>query len=370
MARVLIVDDEEIYRQQLEIGLEADDHMLLVASSGREAIDQGIRFHPEVLITDWMLKDDIHGLHVAHLLTGVFPELRTILMTGFPSDHLNAEAVKVQVSEFLAKPFRLDQMREALAKALASRPSETKRARLAVIEVDRDGGILFANTRARERFAETQAGPDAARLHDLVTEDPATWLDTATERWVALHPRSDEDSLWRARSQPANIDGRRFVVLVHRDEPRFLNLSLIEMLLGFCDEEVAHWPLQGRVLVIDPRAINRKWFISMLDSAGAGCYAVESWPEAEKLLINDDGLHYVVIGSDALEDCPRDCTASVRARRPEALVIGTSEDDDDERFRKAGIHQFIQQPWRIEHLVHLIQSVWTSDSSPDGTTSP
>ena len=68
MCKVLIVDDERDYRDQLSLCLSEDELEIRTAGSGREAIDLGACFRPDVLVADWMLKNHIHGLHVAEVL--------------------------------------------------------------------------------------------------------------------------------------------------------------------------------------------------------------------------------------------------------------------------------------------------------------
>ena len=64
MPKVLIVDDERSYRDYLGRFLAREGHEVQLAATGREAIDGGCRFRPDVLVVDWMLKDHVHGLQV------------------------------------------------------------------------------------------------------------------------------------------------------------------------------------------------------------------------------------------------------------------------------------------------------------------
>jgi CheY-like chemotaxis protein len=62
MANVLVVDDEEVYRTYLSGWLTRDGHEVQIASNGQEAIEIGKAFPPDVLIVDWMLKNEYYGL--------------------------------------------------------------------------------------------------------------------------------------------------------------------------------------------------------------------------------------------------------------------------------------------------------------------
>ncbi len=67
-----------------------------------------------------MLKDHIHGLQVAESLRDIEPSLQILLMTGFPSSEIHAEAERARVFRFLEKPFGLDEVAAAV-EAAASR---------------------------------------------------------------------------------------------------------------------------------------------------------------------------------------------------------------------------------------------------------
>ena len=64
MPRILIVDDEPGYRKHLSRELIGDGYDVETATRGREALEIARRFQPDVLIADWMLKTNLHGLEI------------------------------------------------------------------------------------------------------------------------------------------------------------------------------------------------------------------------------------------------------------------------------------------------------------------
>ena len=174
MSKVLIVDDDEIYRRQLQIALRPDGHEIKVASNGRQAI---------ALVTDWMLKNHVHGLHVARALRAVTPQVRALLVTGFASNHLRAEANQTQVDDFIEKPFGLERLRSAVRGAGLRRKTAPGQCTLAVMEVDGEGSIVFRNAGARELLAETRAGQEAASLAEVFSVQDMPDLDQAVEHF-------------------------------------------------------------------------------------------------------------------------------------------------------------------------------------------
>ena len=117
MSKILVVDDEAGYCEELTLSLAHAGHEVETAMSGRQAIDLGARYRPDVLVADWMLRNSIHGLHVSQVLRTIRPEAQTILITGFASQHLKAEAKRFRVYDFIEKPFSLDRLHTAVRDA-------------------------------------------------------------------------------------------------------------------------------------------------------------------------------------------------------------------------------------------------------------
>ena len=118
--RVLIVDDEPSYRDYLERYLVREGYEVLTAATGQDALEIGKSFHPRVVLADWMLKDHMHGLEVAESLREESPEMRILLMTGFPSSEIRHEADRAKVFRFLEKPFGLEEVAQAIREAAHS----------------------------------------------------------------------------------------------------------------------------------------------------------------------------------------------------------------------------------------------------------
>jgi CheY-like chemotaxis protein len=119
MAKVLIVDDEESYRDSLVWLVSGEGHDVRAAASGRDAIQIGRKMQPDVLIVDWMLGDRVDGIEVAETLREDRPDVKTIIITGYPSPELRTKAEHAGVWALLEKPFSVQDIRDALRRAVA-----------------------------------------------------------------------------------------------------------------------------------------------------------------------------------------------------------------------------------------------------------
>ena len=114
----MIVDDEPTYREYLERFLSRDGLDVRTAETGAEAIEIAREFAPDILLADWMLRCEMHGIEVGEALRAQKPDLRILLMTGFPTADLEAEAARVGINGFLEKPFALEDLSSAIKSAL------------------------------------------------------------------------------------------------------------------------------------------------------------------------------------------------------------------------------------------------------------
>ncbi len=354
MAKILIVDDEPRYCELISHVLCGAHQETRTAGTGREALDIGARYRPDVLVTDWMLKDDIHGLHVVEVLRAFLPDLRSILMTGFPSNDLRAGACKAGVHAFLIKPFDAEQIRTAVQEAVLQQQQVPGPFSLAMIAVDSRGAILFANSAAKEMMCETKAGPGASSLEELFGGGTMPDLDAAVHCWVAVPPRSNTHKSWHLRSQEPHEDGSRLVVLCRWDEPRNMNSAMIEMFLGIRGARRCRWPFDQRILVVDDEAIIRRWFVSMLESLGAGCYAAATHEDACRLLENDRGIGFMILNFNMPGVALHVMVEKTRAVRPDVVIVGNSGTDHRDDFAAMGVEYFLQKPWCADELINIL----------------
>ncbi len=71
-------------------------------------------FVPDILIVDWMLRDEMDGVQVAQNVRSLNPNLKTIFITGYRTSRLENQIREVPFAQFLSKPFSLDDFLEAI----------------------------------------------------------------------------------------------------------------------------------------------------------------------------------------------------------------------------------------------------------------
>ncbi len=119
--RVLVVDDEEIVRDSCWRVLTDAGYTVQTVSSGRDAL-RACRSEPvDVLLTDIRMPD-MDGIHVARTIREEFPDVRVVIITGYPSQQSASQAEQLGIFDYLEKPLSPERLSEATAAALAGSP--------------------------------------------------------------------------------------------------------------------------------------------------------------------------------------------------------------------------------------------------------
>lgn len=128
MANVLILDDEEVYRTYISDWLAREGHEVRSTSNRQEAALVAKSFRPDLLIVDFLLKDKYYGLQVAEAMRKLAPELRIIVITGYPSENLRRDALDARVFKVIEKPFHMVDLADAVRDAVSLRTEPGPRA--------------------------------------------------------------------------------------------------------------------------------------------------------------------------------------------------------------------------------------------------
>jgi ActR/RegA family two-component response regulator len=117
---ILIVDDDPHVLGFLVEFLRDTDYQVVTASSGENAIESMRTMQFDIALVDFKMPD-MDGLETIERITNIDPELVSILMTGFPTLDSSIKAIRLGASDYLLKPFNLDEVNLAIKRALDER---------------------------------------------------------------------------------------------------------------------------------------------------------------------------------------------------------------------------------------------------------
>ena len=121
MAKVLLVDDEITMVQMVTELLRSEGHEVHPFTNGAKAMDALESIQPELVITDLYLdkSQNTFGLEIVTKARSLNPPAIVIVVTGFGSIETAVEAMKKGAYDYLEKPFKLDQLKLCLQRALS-----------------------------------------------------------------------------------------------------------------------------------------------------------------------------------------------------------------------------------------------------------
>lgn len=117
MAKILIVDDEQSYRQLLTLVFEEQGNTIRTAMNGRQALEL-LAVEPSDIIISDVKMPDMDGIEMLRAVRETLPDLGVILMTAFASVETAREAFKLGADDFIQKPFDVEELKLIVRKTL------------------------------------------------------------------------------------------------------------------------------------------------------------------------------------------------------------------------------------------------------------
>ena len=132
---VLVADDDPSILDILKLGLQVKGYEVLTASDGRAALQVLERSHPDLVFLDIEMPQ-LSGIDVLKRIRKNWPALPVIIMTAHGTIRLAVDAMKEGATEFITKPFEMEQLVLVIQKALER---EGMRREIEVLRSEVDG---------------------------------------------------------------------------------------------------------------------------------------------------------------------------------------------------------------------------------------
>ncbi|NCC76828.1 MAG: sigma-54-dependent Fis family transcriptional regulator [Clostridia bacterium] len=115
--KILIVDDEPIARDNLEHIILKDGFQARVARDGEEAIAILRQEEINLVLTDLCMKGK-DGMAVLNEAKQLWPDIEVVVITGHATVDTAVEAMRLGAYDYVAKPFKINELRMIVEKAL------------------------------------------------------------------------------------------------------------------------------------------------------------------------------------------------------------------------------------------------------------
>jgi DNA-binding NtrC family response regulator len=173
-AKLLIVDDEEIALRNLQHVMAREGYQVTATQSGNEAIALLGQDRFDVVLTDLRMEGS-DGMDVLQKSRELQPASEVILITGYATAESAVQALKQGAYYYIAKPFRLDDVRKIVAEAvekvrLRRENDELRRE----IEQYRDSEDIITQDAGMERLLEMARQIAPTDCNVLITGESGT----------------------------------------------------------------------------------------------------------------------------------------------------------------------------------------------------
>jgi DNA-binding response OmpR family regulator len=125
MARILLVDDENLILYSLSAALRHDGSQVTTAANGKDALNEIQRSLFDICFLDIHLPD-ANGFDLMKIVREISPATRIILMTAIDLDDAQMNYLHHNDGHFLPKPFDLEEVR-SLVKGIQAASAPTAR---------------------------------------------------------------------------------------------------------------------------------------------------------------------------------------------------------------------------------------------------
>ncbi len=189
---ILVVDDEEVMRDVLGSLLTQAGYEVSLAANGHDGLELARKGSYAAAIVDMMLPE-MDGMTVLEELKKIDPELVVLMITAYASVETAIAAMRKGAFDYVAKPFKHEELLHALANGLNQRrlQDENRELRSALRDQGRFMEIVGKSPRMLQVFQlVAQAAPSRSTI--LVVGESGTGKELVAKAIHANSPRKDK----------------------------------------------------------------------------------------------------------------------------------------------------------------------------------
>ncbi len=115
--RILIVDDEKIALRNLEHVMKKEGYEVVATTSGPNALRLLQEQEFDVVLTDLKM-EKVDGMEILENCKRLYPDTEVIMITAYATIPSAVETMKKGAYDYIAKPFKLDEVRRVVKEAI------------------------------------------------------------------------------------------------------------------------------------------------------------------------------------------------------------------------------------------------------------
>lgn len=184
LKRILAVDDEPSMRRLLEISLRQAGYQPVVAANGKEALSLIKSEHIDLVLSDLHMPS-MNGLELLKAIRAESDFLPFIMVTAQGEIKTAVEAMKLGAEDYILRPFDLETLEVAIAKALSSQRMAVENAYLKAERQTVE--LLIGDSPAMQQLKQQIAQVAPSKATVLITGETGTGKELIAQ---SIHQQS------------------------------------------------------------------------------------------------------------------------------------------------------------------------------------
>ncbi|HKP55214.1 MAG TPA: HD domain-containing phosphohydrolase [Polyangiales bacterium] len=174
--RILVVDDEEVIRDILADFLSMEGFEVRTAADGNAALRELTRGHCDIVLSDLKMPN-MGGIELLDVISREWPQLVTIIMTGFGTVETAIDAMKRGAYDYIMKPFKMEEVVHTVRRGLERRKLTAENMRLKeALSLYKVSEAIAASL----SLDEVMRNVTDAAIHEVDADLVSVWLQDGT----------------------------------------------------------------------------------------------------------------------------------------------------------------------------------------------
>jgi len=194
MKKILVVDDELSIRESLKMILSSTYHVN-TASDGKKALECIEADRPDLVLLD-IIMPEMDGIRVLEEMRRMDASLKIIMLTATRTVKTAVTAMKLGASDYLTKPFGMDELRRVVERVLSEAELEASEYTTPLQESTEEGlsPLIGKSRKMKELFQKIrQVAPNPSTV--LITGESGTGKELVARAIHTLSPRCEHPFL-------------------------------------------------------------------------------------------------------------------------------------------------------------------------------
>jgi len=188
---ILIVEDEDIARKNLEHILKKEGYDVVSVNSGMKALELLKSRTFDLVITDLRMKK-VDGMEVLEKSRELQPLTEVIMITGYATVDSAVKAMKEGAYHYIAKPYRIDEVRKIAREALLKRRLRVENLELKdSLKKARQIPFIVGQSEAMQHIQKTIKQVASSDTNVLILGESGTGKELVAKAIHHLSPRAE-----------------------------------------------------------------------------------------------------------------------------------------------------------------------------------